>query len=181
MSFAVYVYDSTDDATMNYDRVLVAPEKDAAGSLADLAADLAPVANFPYLSVNLVLARAYATPVPGKPPFLPSLLLELEGVSVGLIGFSNPDIPQLTRPGALGPYRAIDPVEPINTEAGRLRQQGADVIVAMGHMGATGGTLTEPTGPLVDVAEHLEGVDVVVGDHTDVQVSAVQGERDAPG
>ena len=36
-SFAVYVYDSTDDATTNYDRVLVAPEKDAADSLADLA------------------------------------------------------------------------------------------------------------------------------------------------
>ncbi|HEX2281293.1 MAG TPA: alkaline phosphatase family protein, partial [Thermomicrobiales bacterium] len=35
-SFAVYVYDSTDDATMNYDRVLVAPEKDA-GSRAELA------------------------------------------------------------------------------------------------------------------------------------------------
>ena len=36
-SFAVYVYDSTDDATTNYDHVLVAPEKDAAGSVADLA------------------------------------------------------------------------------------------------------------------------------------------------
>ncbi len=35
--FAVYIYDSTDDATLNYDRVLVAPEKDAAGSRADLA------------------------------------------------------------------------------------------------------------------------------------------------
>src|SRR5215211_1924984 len=34
--FAIYVYDSTDDATINYDHVLVAPEKDAAGSLADL-------------------------------------------------------------------------------------------------------------------------------------------------
>src|SRR5215207_4601595 len=135
---------------------------------------LAPVADFPYLSVNLVPARADATPVSGEPPFLPSLLLDLEGVSVGIIGFSNPDIPQLTRPGALGPYRVIDPVEPINAEAARLRDQGADVIIAMGHMGATGGTLAEPTGPVVDVSDRLEGVDVVVGDHTDVQVSAVR-------
>ena len=36
-SFAVYLYDSTDDAATNFDHVLVAPEKDAAGSLADLA------------------------------------------------------------------------------------------------------------------------------------------------
>jgi len=141
---------------------------------ANMFENLAVVAIFPYLSVNLVPARADATPVAGASPFLPSLLLDLRGVKVGLIGFSNPDIPQLTRPGALGPYRVIDPVEPINAEATRLREQGADVIVAMGHMGATGGTLTDPTGPVVDAADQLEGVDVVVGDHTDVQVSAVQ-------
>jgi 2',3'-cyclic-nucleotide 2'-phosphodiesterase (5'-nucleotidase family) len=141
---------------------------------ANMFENLAAVANFPYLSVNLVPARADATPVAGEPPFLPSLLLDLAGVSVGLIGFSNPDIPQLTRPGALGPYRVIDPVEPINAEAARLREQGADVIIAMGHVGATGGTLTDPTGPVVEVTDQLEGVDVVVGDHTDVQVSAVR-------
>ena len=141
---------------------------------ANMFKNLAPMANFPYLSVNLVSARADATPVAGDPPFMPSLLFEVEGVSIGLIGFSNPDIPQLTRPGALGPYRVIDPVEPINSEAARLREQGADVIIAMGHMGATGGTLTDPTGPVVDVTDQLEGVDAVVGDHTDAQVSAVR-------
>jgi 2',3'-cyclic-nucleotide 2'-phosphodiesterase (5'-nucleotidase family) len=141
---------------------------------ANMFENLAPVANFPYLSVNLVPARADATPVAGDPPFLPSLLLDIEGVSVGLIGFSNPDIPQLTRPGALDPYRVIDPVEPINAEAARLRDQGADLIIAMGHMGATGGSLTDPTGPVVDVTDQLAGVDAVVGDHTDVQVSAVR-------
>ena len=141
---------------------------------ANMFENLAPVANFPYLSVNLVPARADATPVTGDPPFLPSLLLDVDGVSVGLIGFSNPDIPQLTRPGALDPYRVIDPVEPINAEAARLREQGADVIIAMGHMGATGGTLTDPTGPVVEVTDQLQGVDVVVADHTDAQVSAVR-------
>ncbi len=136
---------------------------------------LAPVAEFPYLSANLVLGRPdLATPGVGAAPFQPSLLLELGGVSVGLVGFSNPDIPRLTRPGALDPYRVIDPVQPVNEEAARLREQGADVVIAMGHMGATGGTLTEPTGPVVDLADQLEGVDVVVGDHTDVQVAAIR-------
>ncbi len=141
---------------------------------ANMFENLAPVADFPYLSVNLVPARADATPVAGDPPFLPSLLLDLNGISVGLIGFSNPDIPQLTRPGALDPYRVIDPVEPINAEAASLREQGADVVIAMGHIGATGGTITDPTGPVVEVTDRLQGVDLVVGDHTDVQVSAVR-------
>ena len=141
---------------------------------ANMFENLAPVADFPYLSVNLVPARADPTPVAGDPPFQPSLLLDLDGISVGLIGFSNPDIPRLTRPGALGRYRVIDPVEPINAEAARLREQGADVVIAMGHMGAIGGTITDPTGPVVEVTDRLQGVDVVVGDHTDVQVSAVR-------
>lgn len=135
---------------------------------------LAPLADFPYLSVNLVPARADATPTAGMEPFLRSLLIDQDDVSLGLIGFSNPDIPNLTRPGALDPYRVIDPVSPIDEEAANLREQGAEVIVAMGHMGATGGTLTEPTGPVVDVADQLQGVDVLIGDHTDFQVSAVR-------
>ena len=46
---------------------------------ANMFENLAPVANFPYLSVNLVPARADATPVAGDPPFLPSLLLDRRG------------------------------------------------------------------------------------------------------
>jgi 2',3'-cyclic-nucleotide 2'-phosphodiesterase (5'-nucleotidase family) len=135
---------------------------------------LAPLAEFPYLSVNLVPARADATPPTGETAFQPSLLLDVGDVKLGLVGFSNPDIPDLTRPGALDPYRVIDPVTPVNAEAARLREQGAEVVIAMGHMGAAGGTLTEPTGPVVDVADQLQGVDVVIGDHTDVQVSALR-------
>ncbi len=145
---------------------------------------LAPQAGFPYLSANLVLADG-ATPIPSTPAtgtpvpggmagFQPSMVFDVGGVSVGLVGFSNPDIPNLTRPGALGPYQVIDPVAPVSEEAGRLRDQGVDAVVAFGHSGATGGTVTEPTGPLVDLADGLTGVDAVVGDHTDFQVAAMR-------
>ena len=86
---------------------------------------LAPMADFPFLSVNLVPAREdTATPAADEAPFQPSLVIEEDGLSLGLIGFSNPDIPNLTRPGALDPYRVIDPVEPINQEASELRESG---------------------------------------------------------
>jgi 2',3'-cyclic-nucleotide 2'-phosphodiesterase (5'-nucleotidase family) len=42
--------------------------------------------------------------------------------------------------------------------------------VAIGHLGATDGTLTNPTGPLIDLADGLTGVDAVIGDHTNFQV-----------
>ncbi len=147
---------------------------------------LAPLARFPYLSANLVPAAGgtpvavppatpgAGTPVAGAAGFEPSTTIDVGGVRLGLIGFSNPDIPDLTRPGRLGPYRVADPVAAVNAEAERLRAEGVGAVVAMGHMGATGGTLTEPTGPLVDVADRLRGVDALLGDHTDVQVSAVR-------
>jgi 2',3'-cyclic-nucleotide 2'-phosphodiesterase (5'-nucleotidase family) len=40
----------------------------------------------------------------------------------------------------------------------------------MGHDGATAGTVTNPTGPLIDLADQLTGVDAVIGDHTNFQV-----------
>ena len=40
----------------------------------------------------------------------------------------------------------------------------------MGHDGATAGTLDNPTGPIVDLADALTGVDAVIGDHTNFQV-----------
>jgi 2',3'-cyclic-nucleotide 2'-phosphodiesterase (5'-nucleotidase family) len=131
---------------------------------------LEPVADFPYLSSNLVPADG--TNLPPDAPFQPSLVVDVGGVDVGIVGFSNPDIPLLTRPGALGLYQVIDPVAPVNAEVARLRGDNVGAIIAMGHMGATGGTLTDPTGPVVDVADQLQGVDMVIGDHTDVQVSA---------
>jgi 2',3'-cyclic-nucleotide 2'-phosphodiesterase (5'-nucleotidase family) len=42
-------------------------------------------------------------------------------------------------------------------------------VIAMGHMGATAGTLTEPTGPGPDLADAVSNVDVVMGDHTNQQ------------
>ncbi|CAA9558709.1 MAG: 5'-nucleotidase, partial [uncultured Thermomicrobiales bacterium] len=124
---------------------------------------LAPLAGFPYLSVNLVpsgggdppaatLATPGAgTPVAGAAGFAPSTTFDFGGATLGLIGFSNTDIPNLTRPGALGPYEVIDPIAPITDEAARLREAGATIVVAMGHSGATGGDLTDPTGPVVDL------------------------------
>ena len=56
----------------------------------------------------------------------------------------------------------------------RLRAANKMPIVVMGHDGAIGGTLTNPVGPLVDLADQLTGVDVVIGDHTNFQVNATR-------
>ncbi len=130
--------------------------------------EIVPLAAFDYLSANIV-DDAGRTP----PEWAKSKVFTIDtGLRVGFVGFSNPDIPELTKPGSLGPFHVADPVVAVNDEARRLARQRKDVaaIVAIGHMGATAGTLTQPTGPGVDLADAVSNVDVVIGDHTNFQV-----------
>ena len=131
---------------------------------------LVPLATFRYLSANVVDSN-------GKTPaeWSPSAVVDVfGGVKVGIVGFSNDDIPELTSPGALSPFHVSNSLAAVNQEAARLRSKGIGTIVALGHLGATAGTLTNPTGPLVDLADNVVGVDAVIGDHTDFQVATTR-------
>ncbi len=126
---------------------------------------LIPLADFPYLSANVVDSR-------GRTPreWSPSRVFRFDGVELGMVGFSNDDLPLLTSPAALEPFHMESSLAAVNAEAARLRARSVKTVVAFGHLGATSGTLTQPAGPLVDLADNLTGVDAVVGDHTDFQV-----------
>jgi 2',3'-cyclic-nucleotide 2'-phosphodiesterase (5'-nucleotidase family)/predicted AlkP superfamily phosphohydrolase/phosphomutase len=127
--------------------------------------EIVPLANFPYLSSNIVDA-AGKTPPEWKPSHVFGVFA---GSKLGVVGFSNEDIPELTRPGALDPFHVEPRIPRVQAEVNKLRAQKLPIVV-MGHDGATAGTLTNPTGPIVDLADALTGVDVVIGDHTDFQV-----------
>ena len=92
------------------------------------------------------------------------------GVKIGIVGFTNDDLPELTSPGALTPFHVANSLAAVNAEAAKLKAKGINTIVAIGHLGATAGTLTNPTGPLLDLADNVTNVDAVIGDHTDFQV-----------
>jgi 2',3'-cyclic-nucleotide 2'-phosphodiesterase (5'-nucleotidase family) len=126
---------------------------------------LIPLADFPYLSSNIVDAEG-KTP----PEWSPSTVFSFDGTKIGLVGFSNEDIPELIFPGGLGPFHVASRVQAVQAEVNRLRGTGVNTIVVMGHDGATAGTLTAPTGPVVNLADALTGVDAVIGDHTNFQV-----------
>lgn len=126
---------------------------------------LIPRAQFSYLSSNVVDSN-------GRTPlqWAPSKIFTIDGVKVALVGFSNDDIPELVSPNSLGAFHVTDPVAAVNAEAAQLRSQGIQAIVAFGHYGATSGTLTNPTGPLATLADNVNRVDAVIGDHTNAQV-----------
>jgi 2',3'-cyclic-nucleotide 2'-phosphodiesterase (5'-nucleotidase family) len=134
--------------------------------------ELIPLARYKHVSANIVDSA-------GKTPaeWSPSTTFNFKGAKLGLIGFSNTDIPFLTFPGSLGPFQVTDPVAAVNAEAARLGPK-TDAIVAMGHLGIDGpvgndvnplGLSTNPFGPLVSLTDAVSGVDAVIGDHTNFQ------------
>ncbi|HLE14800.1 MAG TPA: alkaline phosphatase family protein [Anaerolineales bacterium] len=132
---------------------------------------LIPLAAFPFLSANII------DPATGKPPaeWKPSAIFEFDGFKLGVVGFSNEDLTSLIFPGNLDPFVVTDSLAAVNAEAAKLRSKNkVNAVIAIGHEGATGGTLTSPTGPLVDLADGLSGVDAVLGDHSDFQVLATR-------
>jgi 2',3'-cyclic-nucleotide 2'-phosphodiesterase (5'-nucleotidase family)/predicted AlkP superfamily phosphohydrolase/phosphomutase len=129
--------------------------------------ELIPLARFKYVSANIVDPRT------GEPPaeWSKSRNFDIGGVRIGIIGFSNEDISELTKPGSLGPFVVTNSTDAVNKRAAQLnRQKGMGAIVAIGHHGATAGTLGNPSGPLIDLADNVSNVDAVIGDHTNFQV-----------
>jgi 2',3'-cyclic-nucleotide 2'-phosphodiesterase (5'-nucleotidase family)/predicted AlkP superfamily phosphohydrolase/phosphomutase len=127
---------------------------------------LIPLADFKYLSANVVTNKS-KTPREWRP----SHVFVFEGgVRVGLVGFTNEDAPTLVFPNSFGPFQVTNATAAVNAEAAKLKSRNVNVVVAFGHLGATAGTLTAPTGPLLDLANNVSNVDAVIGDHTDFQV-----------
>ncbi|HEX8865015.1 MAG TPA: 5'-nucleotidase C-terminal domain-containing protein, partial [Lentzea sp.] len=131
---------------------------------------LVPLAQYKFLSANIV-DSAGKTP----PEWAPSAVADVfGGVKLGIVGFSNDDLLELTAPGAISPFQLTNSTTAVNAEAARLKARGVNAIVALGHLGATAGTITAPTGPVVNLADNVSNVDAVLGDHTDFQVVATR-------
>jgi 2',3'-cyclic-nucleotide 2'-phosphodiesterase (5'-nucleotidase family) len=129
--------------------------------------ELIPLATFKFVSANIVDPATGKTP----PEWAPSRTVDLGSVRLAVIGFSNDDLPTLINPAGLVPFVVTNSTDAVQKRATQLRKQpGIDAVIAIGHLGATAGSLNAPTGPLVDLADNVPNVDAVIGDHTDFQV-----------
>ena len=125
--------------------------------------EIVPLANFPYLSSNIVDA---AGNTPRRVEAV-EVFDAFDGAKLGLVGFSNEDIPELTRPGALDPFHVEPRIPRVQAEVNRLSTQWNRPIVVMGHDG-DGRDARQSDGPIVDLADALN--ERVIGDHTNFQV-----------
>ena len=126
------------------------------------------LAEFQYVSANL---KRRDDNLAGVKDFE---IFDLGGVKVAVIGITNPEAPTLVFPGNFGTIEVTDPVRAAMRAKRHAKHAGAEVFVAITHLGVTGFDAEgNAFGPLVDFAESVRGFDVIFGDHTNVEFSQV--------
>ena len=127
-------------------------------------------AHYAFISTNLTNASTeFGTRVD-----VPYHLYEVgkEKVKVAVLGITNPDAPTLNFPGSMGTLSVAEPTAAANAAAKKARDAGASVVIALAHLGALNKDADgNPVGPAIDLAKGLQGVDVMLADHTDFAVN----------
>ena len=101
-------------------------------------------------------------------------IFEVDRVKVAVIGLTNEEAPTLVFPGNFGTIEVTDAVEAANRAREAAARDGAKVFIVITHKGITGTDAAgNPSGPLVDFANAVEGFHVIFGDHTDAEFEAV--------
>jgi 5'-nucleotidase len=103
----------------------------------------------------------------------PVAYFDVGGAKVAVIGITNEEAPSVVLPGSFGTIEITDGVAAANKFARIARQAKSDVVIVITHKGVRGFTGGQPFGELIDFANGVDSslIDVVVGDHTDVQFS----------
>ncbi|MER9421645.1 5'-nucleotidase C-terminal domain-containing protein [Mesorhizobium sp. M0317] len=122
-------------------------------------------AKFPIVSANVVPNDKSGAA--GK--IKPSIVLEIGGQKIGIVGAVTNDTPELASPG---PNITIeDDVKSITAEVEKLKAQGVNKIIAVTHIGYRRER---------DVIAKIPGIDVVVGGHSHSLLSNTDPKAEGP-
>jgi 2',3'-cyclic-nucleotide 2'-phosphodiesterase/3'-nucleotidase len=130
-------------------------------------------AEFPFVSANLVKGDLAADPLSDETYIQPYLIIDKEltdgsgatkTIKVGLIGFLPPQIMTWDATHLTGKVNTRDIVETAKAYVPRMKQEGADIIVALSHSGIAADQTTGAENASLQLAA-VEGIDVVVTGH----------------
>jgi 2',3'-cyclic-nucleotide 2'-phosphodiesterase (5'-nucleotidase family) len=116
----------------------------------------------PILGANIIDAKT-SRPIEGVES---SIIRDIKGVKVGIIGVDTPKIPEYVRPEEIAGMTFPKPEEMVKRQIDELKKKGVDLIIVTSHLG-----LKEDR----ELAEKVPGIDVIVGGHT--HSTLPEGER----
>jgi 5'-nucleotidase len=121
-------------------------------------------ASFPFVATNLSGVEAELGPSVATPYLIVEVGVAPHTARVAILGITSPDAPLHTFPGRFGSITVTEPVDAANRAAASARDAGARAVVTLTDLETTGEAAGgERTGPLIDFARAVVGVDVVLG------------------
>ena len=130
-------------------------------------------AEFPFVSANLVRGELAAEPLSDDTYIQPYLIVEKEltdgsgatkTIKVGIIGFLPPQIMTWDATHLTGKVNTRDIVETATAYVPRMREEGADIIIALSHSGIAADQTTGAENASLQLAA-VDGIDVVLTGH----------------
>ncbi|SFV30006.1 2',3'-cyclic-nucleotide 2'-phosphodiesterase / 3'-nucleotidase [Devosia crocina] len=130
-------------------------------------------ANFPFVSANVVRGELAADPLGDDTYIQPYLIVEKEltdgagsnkTIKVGIIGFVPPQIMTWDAAHLAGKTNARDIVETAEAYVPRMREEGADIIIALCHSGIAADQTTGAENMALQLAA-VEGIDALLLGH----------------
>ena len=120
---------------------------------------------FTFVCTNIYDKRT-DQPVDWAEPFA---IIEREGVKIGFIGLATPETAYKTLKANVVNYEFRDPVEIITEWVPKVKDAGADIIIALTHLGSFQDKEGNITGEAVALCG-VDGVDAVISAHTHQRV-----------
>lgn len=123
--------------------------------------------------LTFVVTNIYDTrtnePVDWAEPFV---IIEKMGIKVGFIGLATPETAYKTLKANVVNYEFRDPMEVITEWVPKVKDAGADIIIALTHLGSFQDKEGNITGEAATISE-VDGVDAVISGHTHQRVSGL--------
>ena len=120
---------------------------------------------FTFVCTNIYDKRT-DQPVDWAEPFA---IIEREGIKVGFIGLATPETAYKTKKVYVVNYEFRDPVEIITEWIPKVKDAGADIVIALTHLGSFQDKEGNITGEASDLCA-VDGVDAVISAHTHQRV-----------
>lgn len=102
----------------------------------------------------------------------PFVIIEKMGIKVGFIGLATPETAYKTLKANVVNYEFRDPMEVITEWVPKVKDAGADIIIALTHLGSFQDKEGNITGEAAALCE-VDGVDGVISAHTHQRVSGL--------
>jgi len=123
---------------------------------------------FTFVCTN-IYDKSTNQPVDWAEPFA---IIEKEGVKVGFIGLATPSTAYKAKKVYVVNYEFRDPVETITEWVPKVKDAGADIVIALTHLGSFQDKEGNITGEAADLCA-VDGVDAVISAHTHQRVSGL--------